>query len=118
MVRISVDVSNAGDRDGHETVQIYAGCAALPFPALELKDFKKVWVPAGRSTTVDFALPVELLAHIEPDTGNWRIFPGTYTVLAGPNCREGLQSSLDIPDGVTIRAEFLLEADVVPTDQP
>ena len=58
---ITVDVTNSGQREGKETVQLYTGPAKVrkDRPAKELKDFVKVNLKPGETKTVTF--------HVKPD---------------------------------------------------
>ncbi|HJY25300.1 MAG TPA: fibronectin type III-like domain-contianing protein, partial [Actinomycetes bacterium] len=57
-VTVSVTVTNTGDVDGDEVVQLYLhqqhGSASRP--ARELKGFQRVYLPAGASRTVQFTI--------------------------------------------------------------
>ncbi len=89
---VSVEVSNVGKRDGEEIVQLYVSdkVASMVRPIKELKGFKKVFIPQGKTVKVE----LELNAN---DLGFWTnemkyiVEPGEFTVMVGPNS-EDLQS--------------------------
>lgn len=58
MVRVSVDVTNDGAREGVETIFLFIRdpVARVTRPALELKDFARVALAPGQNATVHFAL--------------------------------------------------------------
>src|SRR5690606_19592899 len=68
MVRLSLDVTNKGKRRGVETVQLYLRdpLASVSRPVAELKGFQRVELLPGRSATVTFELPSELVAFFDP----------------------------------------------------
>lgn len=77
-----VEVANTGSRDGYETVQIYVKplSPSVERPGHELKWFKKVFVPAGESVTVDFELNADAFSYYDVHSGDWRVDFGAYDV--------------------------------------
>ncbi|MFR9548543.1 MAG: beta-glucosidase BglX [Rikenellaceae bacterium] len=82
---INVRVSNSGDRDGEEVVQLYVRDLhgkGISRPLKELKGFEKVEVKAGESTTVSFTLTPEQLSYYRldeiyaPEAGYFEIYVG------------------------------------------
>jgi beta-glucosidase len=88
-VTASVTVTNSGQRDGMETVQLYIHdvYSTSTRPVKELKGFRKVFIPAGQSVTVDFLLDEEALSFYNHDLV-WVCESGDYEILVGPNCRD------------------------------
>ena len=68
-VEVALTVTNAGDRDGEEVVQLYVRdpVASVTRPVAQLRGFARVAVPAGESVRVRFGLPTDLLAFCGPD---------------------------------------------------
>ncbi len=62
---VSVEISNTSDRDGDEVVQFYAAHrnSAIQRPLEELKDFRRVFVPAGKTVEVVLHLCVDDLRY-------------------------------------------------------
>lgn len=60
-ITISAKVTNTGKYDGHEVVQLYLHdkVRSMTPPVKELKGFRKIFLEAGESTTVEFKLSVE-----------------------------------------------------------
>jgi beta-glucosidase len=83
-LNISVDVSNTGDIDGTEIVQLYIrdDVSQATRPVKELKDFKRVALKAGETKNVTFKLPVQKLAYYDENL-NYLVEPGTFTIMAG-----------------------------------
>jgi beta-glucosidase len=64
-VTVSVDVKNAGARDGDEVVQMYVAHvgSAVARPQQELKGFRRVMLRAGETKTVTLPLNASALAY-------------------------------------------------------
>jgi beta-glucosidase len=77
-------VTNTGDCAGVETVQLYVRdqVASTVRPVRELKAFRRVWLKAGQSKVVEFALPTGDLAYVDP-LGKRTLEPGRFTVWVG-----------------------------------
>ena len=81
----SVEVTNSGDYDGEEIVQLYIRdlVGSVTRPVQELKRFKKVFLKKGESTTVIFRLkPSDLAFHRKDmsygaEAGAFKLFIGT-----------------------------------------
>lgn len=92
ILKVSVDVTNTGDYDGEEIVQVYVSdlIASMTRPVKELKGFKKVFIPKGETVRVE----VEIDAR---DLGFWtnsmeyRVEPGDFLIMIGPDS-ENLQT--------------------------
>jgi beta-glucosidase len=61
---ITVDVKNAGERDGKEVVQLYVRdkVSSVVTPVKELKRFSKVLIKAGETRQITFDLPIKELS--------------------------------------------------------
>ena len=88
-VTASVTVTNTGDRDGDEIVQLYIHdiYASSTRPVKELKGFKKVHIAAGQSAQVDFTITADELSYYNHDL-EWVCEPGDFEIMAGPNSRD------------------------------
>lgn len=81
---VSVDVTNAGPRDGQEVVQLYIRqpVASRSRPVRELKGFAKIMLKAGETRTVRFKLAADQLgAH--DDAGRYNVEPGEIELYLG-----------------------------------
>jgi len=82
---VSVDVSNAGARQGDEVVQLYLhqrhGSAARP--VRELKGFERVALEPGETRTVRFALGPAELRHWNAAARDWVVDASTFDVWVG-----------------------------------
>jgi beta-glucosidase len=81
---VEVTVTNTGQRDGDEVVQVYVRDpeASLTRPVLELKGFARVPVPAGGSRRVSFMLPVSQLGFYDHGL-SYVVEPGEIQVWVG-----------------------------------
>lgn len=86
-VKVSVDITNTGDRGGKETVQIYVlpetKCEHVMRPAMELRDFEKIYLEPGETKTLSFELNKRAFAYYNSDMGQWCVPTGDYTIAAG-----------------------------------
>ncbi|KAI9335423.1 glycoside hydrolase superfamily [Zopfochytrium polystomum] len=90
--RVEVAVTNEGDVDGHEVVQLYVllpreTCEAVGC-AKELRDFERVWVPRGATVTVAFDVPRRAYEVWSVQAGEWRAVSGTVEVLVGASAAD------------------------------
>ncbi len=82
---ISVTVKNDGSYDGAEVVQMYVGLPnARVFRAKkELKGFKKVFLKAGESKTVEIPFDDKTFRYFNIDTNKWEVEEGDYEIKVG-----------------------------------
>lgn len=90
---VRVTVRNAGERDGHEVVQLYLKnhTSAVPMPHWSLAGFQRVFLRAGEETEVSFTLCPEQMAYVDEE-GRRVLAPGRFTVYVGgsqPDSRSG-----------------------------
>ena len=93
-VRLSITLTNAGFRDGAETVQLYIRdeYGSVTRPVKELKAVQKPFLKAGESTTLTFEITPAMLACWGAGQ-KWEVEPGDFTVMLGStSADEGLQS--------------------------
>ena len=96
-IRVSIVVTNTGEVDGTEVVQLYTGrkTASVTQPMKELKGFQRVTLKAGESRRVEFELPVGRLAFHNRDMV-LAVEEGKYTLWLGTDCQNGLKSYFKI----------------------
>ena len=84
-LKVSVDITNTGDIDGAEVVQLYIADpeSSIDRPAKELKGFEKVWLKAGEKKTVTFEIDAEDLSYFDADKHEWVAEPGEFQALLG-----------------------------------
>ncbi len=83
-IQVSVKVTNAGDRDGDEVVQLYLTDekASTPRPIRQLEGFKRISLKKGEAQTVQFTLEPRQLSMIN-DKEKQVIEPGYFTISVG-----------------------------------
>ena len=84
MATVTLDVTNTGDRDGEEVVQLYLhdDQASTVQPVMQLKAFERLYIKRGETRTVTFTLTADDLSIV--DSQMHRVVePGTFTVLVG-----------------------------------
>lgn len=83
-ITVSVDVTNASERDGSEVVQLYVKdlIASVVVPNIQLKGFAKVAITAGETETVEIELKVGDLGLWDLNY-NYVVEPGKFSVLVG-----------------------------------
>ena len=88
-VQVSVDVTNTGDRRGTETVQLYVRdvYASMTRPVLELAGFCRVDLVPGETGTVEFTVPVSLLAFLDAGM-QWLVEAGDVELLVGASSND------------------------------
>ncbi len=89
ILRISVDVTNTGSREGKEAVLLYSSdeVASLIPDVKRLRGFEKIALAPGESATVTFEIPAHELAFVGAD-GKWRLEEGAFRLSCGG---QGLQ---------------------------
>ena len=89
VVRVSVAVTNTGDRPGREVVQVYVRDvdATVPRPDRELKAFEKVALDPGETTTVTVALDRRSFSYWDTQRHGWHAPAGAYEILVGSSSR-------------------------------
>ncbi len=93
-IKVSVKVTNTGDRAGKEAVLLYSSdlVASLIPDVKRLRGFEKIDLQPGESKIVSFVLPANELAFVGAD-GKWRLEKGDFRLSCGGlglmlNCTE------------------------------
>ena len=83
-ITASVTVTNTGNMDGKETVQLYLHdkFASVVRPIKELKSFQKIYLKAGEQKTVKFRITEEMLKFYSAN-GNYLAEAGEFEVFLG-----------------------------------
>lgn len=84
--QLSFTITNTGDYDGAEVVQLYVRdeAASVIQPERQLKQFKKIFLKKGESGVVDFILTDDDLKMLNRDL-QWVVEPGEFRIFIGPN---------------------------------
>ncbi|MEZ4802961.1 MAG: beta-glucosidase BglX [Gelidibacter sp.] len=96
-IDISVDVTNSGNYDGKEVVQLYVRdlVGSVTRPVRELKGFQKVGIKKGETKTVTFKLTVEDLKFYNYNL-DFVAEPGTFEVFVGTDSNASLSSQFEL----------------------
>ncbi|WP_342042946.1 glycoside hydrolase family 3 N-terminal domain-containing protein [Bacillus sp. OTU2372] len=81
---IMVDVTNKGDRDGYDVIQLYlkGKGSSITRRVKELKGFKKVWLTAGETKEVTLELGEEEL-QVFSSQNNYKLEQGWFEIEVG-----------------------------------
>ena len=84
VLKVSVKVTNTGDRAGKEAVLLYSSdlVASLIPDVKRLRGFEKIALEPGESKTVTFEVPAHELAFVGAD-GKWRLEEGDFRLSCG-----------------------------------
>ena len=92
----SVTVTNSGNLDGKEVVQLYIRdvVGSITRPVKELKGFQKISLNAGETKTVTFNITTNDLKFYNSDLKyDWE--PGEFVIMAGGNSRDVKSAKLN-----------------------
>lgn len=96
-MKVSVDVTNVGERDGEEVVELYIKDekASTPRPIIQLEGFERINLKKGETKTVDFILTPRQLSLINKKKQRV-VEPGWFTISVGGKQPDG---SADVQTG-------------------
>jgi beta-glucosidase len=85
-VSLSFDLSNTGEREGTEIVQLYIRdeYGSVTRPVKQLKDFQRVSLKPGEKKTVLFDITPDDLKFYTINK-RWEVEPGDFTIMVGPS---------------------------------
>ena len=98
-VKITVEVTNSGNYDGKEVVQLYIhdDVASIARPVKELKGFELIDLKKGETKTINFTLTEKELGFYNNE-GNYLIESGTFKIMVGGSSDKGLEGGFEIKD--------------------
>jgi beta-glucosidase len=83
-IQLSVPVNNAGKLDGTEIIQVYIHKTGdTEGPVKTLRAFKRIAVPAGKTTLAAINLPSKTFEFFDSADAMVKVSPGQYEVLYG-----------------------------------
>jgi beta-glucosidase len=93
-VKVTVDVTNSGDREGDEVAQLYVreDVSSVETPGRSLKGFSRIHLKPQETRTVVFRIPQDQLAVWNAE-GRWAVEPGKYTLWVGGSSLASLTTS-------------------------
>jgi len=107
-IAISADVTNTGDREAEEVVQLYVRdpVATVTRPVRELKGFRKVRIGAGETLAVTFELHTDDLAFHGRDM-RLASEPGLFHAWIGGSSEASLRTEFEVVSPATRRESDL-----------
>ncbi|MFF9687490.1 glycoside hydrolase family 3 C-terminal domain-containing protein [Streptomyces sp. NPDC014623] len=122
-LRVSLTVTNDGDRAADEVAQLYVRAAGpaesatareglgrrlgqglgepVELPRRKLVGHRRVHLAPGAVECIQFEVPVDELGHWSVAHGRWAVEPGTYEILAGASSADIRLIATVIVDGET-----------------
>ncbi len=96
-ITVTCDVSNTGNREGSEVIQVYVGKAESKVERAlkELKGYSKVSLVKGESKTVTVSIDIEKLSFYDETISDWSLEKGNYTIYVG-NASNNISKTLNI----------------------
>ncbi|WP_334148466.1 glycoside hydrolase family 3 C-terminal domain-containing protein [Microbacterium sp.] len=96
-IDVQVELTNTGDRDGREIVQVYVAPVAsnVQRAPRELKAFSSVALAAGETRTVELVVRREDLAYWDVRVDRWVVEGGEYTIDVAASSRD-IRSSVSV----------------------
>ncbi|HSG67474.1 MAG TPA: glycoside hydrolase family 3 N-terminal domain-containing protein [Bacteroidales bacterium] len=96
---ISLQVSNTGQFDADEVVQLYVQdmVASITRPVKELKAFERIRINAGMTKNIEFSLSPDMLGFYDKK-GKYIIEAGEFRVWAGGSSEAQLTSTFNLTD--------------------
>ena len=84
IIKVQVEVSNVGDMDGDEVVQLYIKdkVSSVTRPVKELKGYKRINLKIGETKKVIFEITPESLAFYDIDM-NYVVEAGSFNIMTG-----------------------------------
>ncbi|KAA5827606.1 beta-glucosidase BglX [Algibacter amylolyticus] len=98
-IKVSVDVTNTGNRDGEEVIQLYIRdlIGSITRPIKELKGFEKTMIKSGETKTIHFTINAETLQFYTINK-KWEVEPGDFNVWVGGDSTTNLKASFTVVD--------------------
>lgn len=96
-MKVSVEVTNSGNFDGKEVVQLYVRdlVGSVTRPVKELKGFQKIELKKGETKTVTFTLTETDLKFYNSNL-DFVAEPGTFQVFVGTDSNAKLMKSFEL----------------------
>jgi beta-glucosidase len=96
-IKAIVTVTNTGNYDGEETVQLYIQdlVGSVVRPVKELKDFQKIFLKKGESKRVSFTIDVAKLKFYNSDL-KYSYEPGGFKIYIGSNSQDVKETSFNL----------------------
>jgi beta-glucosidase len=112
-IKVSVDVTNSGGREGDEVVQLYVTdvSASDRVSIRSLMGFRRVSLKAGETKKVSFAVTPWQLSLVDKDGRRW-VEPGEFAVSVGGK-QPGFRGVADASTTEVISGSFTVSGDIL-----
>jgi len=96
-ITVSIDITNSGDYEGKEVVQLYIRdlFASVTRPVKELKGFEMISLKPGKTETVSFELNKETLGFYNNEN-QWIVERGEFEVFVGGSSDKTITSNFEL----------------------
>jgi beta-glucosidase len=96
-IRVTVDVENAGSREGAEVVQLYIHhlFATVTQPVLELKGFQRISLNPGEKRQIEITVRAKDLGFYNA-SNQYIVESGKFDLMVGTSSTDGLRDSFSI----------------------
>ncbi|MFP4546536.1 MAG: glycoside hydrolase family 3 N-terminal domain-containing protein [Fidelibacterota bacterium] len=85
----TVEITNTGDMDGKETVQLYIRqkYCSIPRPIKELKAYKKIEIKAGKTEKIELKVNINNFGYYN-NKGEYLMEPGKFDIMIGSSSED------------------------------
>ncbi|MFT9213951.1 MAG: glycoside hydrolase family 3 C-terminal domain-containing protein [Liquorilactobacillus nagelii] len=113
--KVTVTITNSGDRTGKEVVQLYVSPhkGNIIRPVKELKGFTKVTLQPKESKQVSFELDHRSFAYWNVEEKDWSVETGDYDIIIGKNAHENILVQTIHIVGDTVKNQKLTELSTI-----
>jgi len=113
-IEVRIPVTNTGDRDGHEVVQVYVSVPGSPVRRAprELKAFACAAIAAGQTADVLLTIAREDLAYWDTRLGRWVVEGGEYHCAVGASSRDLRSTAVAVVAGDAFRVPLTADSSV------
>lgn len=89
-ITLTIPITNTGNRQGAETVQLYISDlkSTLPRPIKELKGFRKLDLAPGQTEWATFVIDRDALSYFDDSQHKWIAEPGKFKAMIGSSSRD------------------------------
>ncbi|MDR0864873.1 MAG: glycoside hydrolase family 3 C-terminal domain-containing protein [Candidatus Symbiothrix sp.] len=89
-LKVTVDVTNTGKKDGEEVVQLYVSYpdSKIVRPIKQLKGFQRTMIESGQTKSIEFDLPIPDLAYWDTPGKKWTVESGKVKLMIGSSSED------------------------------
>ena len=107
-ITVGFDVTNTGERDGDEIVQLYTHAQSqIERPLKELKGFDRIALKAGETRHVELPLSHDQLCYYNATANTFDVEEGTVDVMIGASSADIRLRTTITTEGATVKGTYL-----------